>query len=940
MKTADFLRLVLPADGFYFGVVVTKDGVKSKSFSEIDELAEFNSAVSNHGYDAYYAVSSFKEKTRRKQDNVANTKLFAFDIDVGKASGDGYPDRKSALLALQSFLETTQLPFPMLVSSGMGFHCYWVLTRPLEYVQWLPLAVGLKQLAIAQGLRIDPTVTADSARILRAPGTLHTKSGNMVKLLKEAAPVDPEIFSRIAPIIPAKKYNLLDSLKPTQNFPPAVAGIVATKCQQVNWAVNHQPEVAEPLWYALMGIAAFTENPNITAMAWSDQHPQYSKINTIQKVTQWKDQVGGPTTCAKLESLRPGGCKGCLFSGRVNTPARLGAQFQSVAAPANAPDPVTAQIPVPAPFKRTASGMKLTVEDTDIDICSFDIYPVSYGYDEGLGYEVVRFHWERLHTGWVPLVLRQAYLTDGHREFASTIADQGIVLSSKRQTELFQLMLRTYMDSLRQAKALTNLYSTMGWKDQHKQFVIGESIIRRDTSGQVVEERSALGRSAGKHAPDLYDVSGSLAAWQVGTAVLEKADMPWHMFALGVGFSAPLFDFGGLKGVTVSLYGPTGGGKTLIQYWIQSIYGNPDRLHFAAKFTQNTLFARLGMYNNLPMTIDEATMFQDKEVGDFLYWVSQGRDKARLDRSAQERDQKTWATPVILSTNKSLASKLISNGMDSDAQIARLLEINVPQHKLFGKSSEAGQHIYQHLMSNYGHAGRVYLRYLVDLGPDGIRAAIEAHRHVFQQQYGLQFSGEERYWEQVIVLADLGAKIAKDLNLINYDYTKGTQWVISQLTQSRRTIVDSRQDCFDILAQYANEFADSTVYVMQTGGATPQADMMRLPRGSVHVRIETWRKDMQSEFTKGRMLVDRTHFRRWLSVHGVDPKSLTTEITREGADWVVPHNKASLGKHTSIKVPQMYVEGFNLEHPRLNGVLSDANETVSDPNFNPLRVVK
>ena len=89
------------------------------------------------------------------------------------------------------------------------------------------------------------------------------------------------------------------------------------------------------------------------------------------------------------------------------------------------------------------------------------------------------------------------------------------------------------------------------------------------------------------------------------------------MFALGVGFSAPLYNFTGLKGLTISLYGPTGGGKTLAQYWVQSLYGDPEKLHFAAKFTQNTLFGRLGLYSNLPMTIDEVTLMQDKEVGDF-----------------------------------------------------------------------------------------------------------------------------------------------------------------------------------------------------------------------------------------------------------------------------------------------------------------------------------
>ena len=92
----------------------------------------------------------------------------------------------------------------------------------------------------------------------------------------------------------------------------------------------------------------------------------------------------------------------------------------------------------------------------------------------------------------------------------------------------------------------------------------------------------------------MFSSKGSLEQWVELTSILEKANLQSHMFVLGMGFSAPLYNFTGLKGMTVSLYGPTGGGKTLSQYWAQSIYGNPDKLHFAAKYTQNSLFSRLG----------------------------------------------------------------------------------------------------------------------------------------------------------------------------------------------------------------------------------------------------------------------------------------------------------------------------------------------------------
>ena len=114
-------------------------------------------------------------------------------------------------------------------------------------------------------------------------------------------------------------------------------------------------------------------------------------------------------------------------------------------------------------------------------------------------------------------------------------------------------------------------------------------------------------------------------------------------------------------------------------------------------------------------------------MGDFCYWVSQGRDKARLNRNAEERDAKTWATPVIVSTNKSLQSKLIASGLDTDAQMARLLEITVPQSAVFTRNSEAGRKIYEAIHANYGHAGRLFVKNLVEMGEDGIKPLLQKH---------------------------------------------------------------------------------------------------------------------------------------------------------------------------------------------------------------------
>lgn len=928
MDTKTFLSRVLPSDGNYCAwVAAGEDGKpKQRLFSGVEDLADFLRILSGQGLNVYYAVSSFGDKKTRKSDNVLSTKLFALDIDVGKVS-NSYATAREALTALKEYISASGMPMPMVVASGAGFHVYWVLTEALTPDKWLPIAEALKQSVQAYGLVIDPTVTADLSRVLRPVGCMHQGKQKVVELLIDAEPVDPAYFASMLPIMQAsKRPALLDSLKVEQDRPKSEAGAIVNKCRQVGWGVANQGETNEPFWYALMGIAAYTTTPEETAIAWSEQHPAYSERNTLDKLEQWRKSTSGPATCTRLEALRSGGCKGCPFAGKVTTPVQLGTSYEEVTLDEEEVDSIAVEVPIPAPYKRTIDGIKVRMDDVDFDVCSFDVYPLGYGHDETLGYETVRFKWKRPHHGWEVLSLRSALLVDGNRDFSSHIADMGITLPTKKQTEMFQRMLRSYMDELKRVRSLTNLYQTMGWKVNFSQFVLGDTIVKQDANGNGYEEHVTLSKATTRIGEEMYGTAGSVEAWSKGTSILELGEMPWHMFALGMGFSAPLFAFTGLKGMTVSLYGPTGGGKTLIQYWIQSIYGDPDKLHFAAKFTQNSLFNRLSIYNNLPMTIDEATMFQDKEVSDFLYWVSQGKDKARLTRSSEEREAKSWSTPVIVSTNKSLQTKLIASGLETGGLSARLLEISVPSHKLFSKNSLAGQKVYKYLTENYGLVGREYLKELVRMGPDKIRAMIENAKANFSETYKVKFSGEERFWEQAVVLQDIGSQIAKRLGLISYDPKKGTEWVLSQLGAIRKTAEENKSDCFELLSEYLTQSAGASVTLLRTGTMSPVVDHSRVPRGEVRVRYELYRDKPQGKFTKGTLLVSKSHLRKWLSEEGVDFKSFMFDMEGHQVLNTPKCGKAYLAKDTPAKHGQVSVVGFNLNHEKLEGILNDIDE--------------
>lgn len=939
MDTLDFLQRVLPAEGIYCTLVIDGTNKNQAFYNTVGELEKAVVALDKRKRNVYFATGAFQKKGSRKADNVRVNKSLYMDIDCGE--GKDYPSQREGLLALLKFVKDTGLPEPMIVSSGNGLHVYWVFTRDLEPDEWQPLADAMKQCVQDRGFKQDMSVPSDIVRVLRAVGTHNPKGHKQAKVLIDRAPCTPESVAKCLTnymiAAPTKlrqnagNSQLSQAMAVQQDFPPSIASVLKSKCQQIGWAVDNQSEVQEPMWYNLIGVAAFCVDPEDTAKEWSQHHPQYDEAETIRKLRNWKQAVDGPTTCTRFDSARPGGCKGCPFLGRIGSPTRLGAQYEPEDTTQDAPDEAVVEVEIPKPFKRANGGIKVTLDDTDIDVCSFDIYPVSYGRDESLNYEVCRFKWKRPHVGWQDLLLRQAYLADGtYQYFVSVIADQGIVLATKKQTEYFQYMLRAYMNELRMARTMTNLYASMGWKEDHKMFVLGDTLYRRKPDTTIEKESIKLASASTRNGSDMFGMKGDHAKWLGMTALLEKAKLDAHMFSIGISLASPMLEFSGLKGMTVSLFGKTGGGKSLAQLMAQSVWGNPDKLHFQAKYTQNTLFSRFGLYANLPVTIDEVTMMSDKDVGDFLYWVSQGRDKARLNRNAEEREAKTWATFCIVSTNRPLSSKMIASGMDTDAQMARLLELTVTPSKLFTDSSNIGKKLFDIMSDNHGTAGDIFIQKLMAIGEEGVRAMIAEATDKFHSRYGVAFKGEERYWQQVLVLTDLALRLAKEWGIVSFSSEPCMQWAVDQIGTLRKTVSENQIDAFDLISEYLNEFAGDTVRVMHTGKQKPMVDYERMPRHGIRARVDVHRKVSSDPFDSGTLMLDRAHFRKWLSARGGDYKGVTDTLVQELADATPVRNKASLGRDTPIKLPQTYVIGVNLSHPRMVGLLDEAEVAYED----------
>ena len=266
----------------------------------------------------YFATASFWQPSNRTQDNVQALRALRLDIDAGAAKfkkhPDGaYPTQQDALRAVMAFTSAHKLKPSYIISSGEGLHIYYCLTDDAAPEVWMPLASRLGQLCAESGLRADNSVTCDTARVLRPPGTLHP-NGQRVAVLGSSGRVYTleEIRQRLGVAPPSetdiafagaetRKFNLAvnEDVRAVEGPPKSIHKISA-HCGAVNEAAASRGDVPEPYWRAMIGIVKFTVEGREMAHELSRGHEDYDSGETDRKF----DAYGaGPTTDRKSTRL-------------------------------------------------------------------------------------------------------------------------------------------------------------------------------------------------------------------------------------------------------------------------------------------------------------------------------------------------------------------------------------------------------------------------------------------------------------------------------------------------------------------------------------------------------------------------------------------------------------------------------------------------------------
>ncbi len=843
MNTLDFFSTILPSEGTYY-LALLDDNTKKvahKAYSDLPTLAKAVEAYDKiPNISVYHACASFKEpyvvvdgkKKYRIDENCFKAKAFWLDIDCGKSKADkceGYLTKKDAFVALKGFCEHTGLPLPLVVDSGNGLHCYWPLTKGIGKKSWSQVATHLKAALRQQGILSDPTATADFARILRPVGTQNKKDKDNFKVVTNkntVIPLEPEEFvKKLSTIAISQKQpvafdaslnaDLTAHLAPPL---PAYAEKVAQRCQQVAKMRDTQGDVGYEHWRGVIGIIYHCEEGVELAHSWSAQRAQtgHEQTDVDTKYNTWGS---GATTCEFFSHANPGGCDGCVYSGKIKSPIVLGREIaevesQTVAATVDGVS-VTIEIPaMPSGYGHENGVMVRYIKDKD------DIWH-SFHFCQNIFYPIYRI---RKESGEFSITIRMHLPDNRTRDFdidTTLLASAQKLIEGLAKYELLPTnnkdaamhitaYLRDSVEKLKREVDEINTLTHFGWRDDMRSFLIGDRLIMEN--GTV--RRALVGGYARDKCPAFPPPQGTKEGYaQALNFLYARQGMEPMQYAIASAFGSILTPLAEtmFKGLLVALVGgETARGKTTVCLLSLYAFGDAERMKISKEdgATGNARNALLGTYKNIPILLDELTHIDPKEFSKLAYTISNGQERERLTvgkgTGTRFADSQTWAMSPFATANTDLHNLLALEQSNSQAEAVRLIQINIDQYNMPKLAISEVEACKRQIELNKGSAGDEYLRYVVTHKNDVLTMMGDIGKRLEEEIPDQKF----RFYRNHAICALTAIRITNQLGITDFDYDSLLTFSVALLKElAERVIQQNMLTPEDAINQMINDLS-------------------------------------------------------------------------------------------------------------------------------------
>jgi hypothetical protein len=195
------------------------------------------------------------------------------------------------------------------------------------------------------------------------------------------------------------------------------------------------------------------------------------------------------------------------------------------------------------------------------------------------------------------------------------------------------------------------------------------------------------------------------------------------------------------------------------------------------------------------------------------------------------------------------------------------------------------------LYSNYGHAGKVYIKSILN-DIEGTKELLKKVQIKIDTVAGL--TAKNRFWSALSACSMTGIIIAKKLGLVDYDTKKLFQFIIKQLKKNIHSSNDMGASVEEVLNDYIHEHYSKVLWIKSTDDARADASTLvvpeAVPRGELVARYET---DLKKIFLLPKPL------KKWCGAHQIDYSSFTNDL-RDKLGAVRGNIRLSKGTHLNL----------------------------------------
>jgi hypothetical protein len=340
---------------------------------------------------------------------------------------------------------------------------------------------------------------------------------------------------------------------------------------------------------------------------------------------------------------------------------------------------------------------------------------------------------------WSKVTVPKSVVSNNNKIVA--LADLGISVTSDNAKYLVRYLADVENEGLVRGTIPERLSTAkMGWIDG--KFMPYDCEYEFDAESQFRESFKAIGKK------------GKRDKWFSFMLEMRQKRRPELRFMMSAAFASTIVKLCNALPFWASLWGESGGGKTVCLMCAASIFADPCNYRYIADCRQTdvSMELRASFFNNLPLMLDDTATVKEKYGDDFskvIYSLASGKGKGRATRDLGLRNEETWCNTILITGERALSTENLQGGA-----INRVLDFEMQSGSIF----DDGQSAVNLLRSNYGFAGEEFIEAIHEIGIDGIR---EMQKEILSY---IQNRDEDKLEKQSISLSILltADKIATD----------------------------------------------------------------------------------------------------------------------------------------------------------------------------------